>query len=462
MTVKPQPTPSWSGWLVQSLQRPVTEADRARAAHHLVDWLACAYLGRASETGQVMAQWAARQAPGPAWACGHTGLHPAESARFNGSLGSLHELDDVHREAVVHPGDTVIPAALAIAQREACSARDLLDAIVVGYEAGIRLGLLAGTAHYQHWYSTATTGAFASAVACARLLRLPTEALQQALALAGMQASGVWQCRLEPGVAKQVATGHAAQAGLVAADLAAAGATGPRAILEGEHGWLRATGVTPDPQAAQRHLQAAPDASWLLQTVSFKPWPACRHVHPAIACALQAHAKGLQPQAVRRIELATYGVAIAFADQPSPATPHEARFSLQHAVAWALCHGDFWLNASAPPAWQEPACAALRQRVEVSCGPLQEARYPGRFSARLAVHLEDGTVQVFEEDSALGDPEQPMTPGQLHAKAHRMLVDAGLPRTDAQGLIEQGLNLPAQEGLQDWWRRLQALAPPRA
>lgn len=459
---EPQPAPSWSGWLVQSLRRPIADSDRARAAWHLVDWLACAHLGRVSDTGQALARWAARQASGPAWACGHSGLHPAEAARFNGSLGSIHELDDVHREAVVHPGDTVIPAALAIAQREACTAGDLLDAIVVGYEAGIRLGLLTGTAHYLHWYSTATAGVFASAMACARLLRLSPGATQHALALAGMQAGGVWQCRLEPGVAKQVATGHSAQAGLAAADLAAAGATGPLAILEGEHGWLRATGVTPDPDAARHHLQAAAGAPWCLHAVSFKPWPACRHVHPAIACALQAHALGLPPQAVERLELQTYAVALSFADQPLPATPHEARFSLQHAVAWALCHGDFWLDASAPTAWQDPVCAALRQRVRVSCGPLQEARYPGRFSARLSVHLRDGTVHAFDEDSALGDPEQPMTPAQLRAKAHRMLVDAGWPDADAQALMAQALDLPAQGDLQAWWRRLQGLALPRA
>lgn len=449
-----------SAWLVESLRRPIGEADRARAASHLVDWLACAHLGRASDIGQTLARWSVRQAAGPAWACGHPGLHPAEAARFHGSLGSVHELDDVHREAVVHPGDTVIPAALAIAQREGCSARELLEAIVVGYEAGIRLGLLAGPVHYQHWYSTATTGAFASAMACARLLRLPAQSMQHALALAGMQASGPWQCRLEPGVAKQVATGHSAQAGLAAADLAAVGAVGPLAILEGEHGWLRATGVTPEPDAMRHHLRVTADAPWYLHAVSFKPWPACRHVHPAIACALQAQARGLRPQDVQRLVLETYAVALSFADQPAPVTAHEARFSLQHAVAWALCHGDFWLDASAPAAMHDTACADLRQRVQLVCGSLQQAHYPSRFSARLTVYLQDGSVHVFDEDSALGDPEQPMTPAQLQNKAYRMLVDAGLPDMQAQGLIAHGLDLPAREGLQDWWQRLQGLSMP--
>jgi len=452
-----QPASSWSTWLVDSLQRPITEADRARAAWHLMDWLACAHLGRTSEAGQTLARWATCQPAGPIWACGTAGLQAGDAARLNGSLGSVHELDDVHRDAVVHPGDTVIPAALAVAQREGRGADELLDALVVGYEAGIRLGLLAGTAHYQHWYSTATTGVFASAMACSRLLRLSPPRWLHAMALAGMQAGGVWQCRMEPGLAKQVATGHSAQAGLAAADLAAAGVTGPLAILEGAHGWLRATGSLPPADAAQRYLQAVPATPWRIHEVSFKPWPACRHVHPAIGCALQARAAGIQPAQVLRLELATYAVALSFADQPAPATSHEARFSLQHALAWALCHADFWLDASEPAALSDPVCAAMRTRVQVDCGATQQARYPQRFSARLVVHLQGGTTQVFEEDSAWGDPEHPMPPASLQDKARRMFASAGLPSDPAQALVTACLALPGQASLAHWWSCLRAL-----
>jgi 2-methylcitrate dehydratase PrpD len=266
---------------------------------------------------------------------------------------------------------------------------------------------------------------------------------------------------MEPGVAKQMATGHSAQAGLVAADLAAAGAAGPASILEGEHGWLQATGSLADglvdPVSAQRHLQAEPAAPWLLQSVSFKPWPACRHVHPAIGCALKAHALGLAPQQVLRLSLATYAVALTFADQPAPTTPYGARFSLQHAVAWALCYGDFWLEASAPAGWADPACAALRARVQLSCASEHEQRYPQRFSASLTVHMQDGSTHVCEEDSAWGDPEQPMSIADLQAKAHRMLVDVGVRDHDARALIAHCLALPGSGDLAPWWARLQAL-----
>ena len=431
--------------------------DRRRAALHLLDWLACAHAGQACEEAAPLRRWAALRPAGPIWACGPHSLQAEDAIRFNGSLGSLLEMDDVHREAVVHPGDTVVPAALALAQREGRGAQDLLDALVIGYEAGIRLGLLAGQAHYRHWYSTATTGAFASAMACAHLLRLPAEAWPHALALAGMQAAGVWQCRLEPGLGKQVAAGHAAQAGLAAAELAAAGVAGPLRILEGEHGWLSATGCPVDEAAARQHLVAG-DAPWRLHEVSFKPWPACRHVHPTIACALQAHAQGVQPQAVRRAEVQTYDIALRFADCPHPQTAHEARFSLQHALAWTLLRGSFTLQASHPTVGLADAqCAALRERVTLSVEPSHDRDYPTRYGASLRLELHDGLVLSLRQDHAPGDPELPLSSEAICSKARGLLQDAGWERAQAQTLVDQTLALPVGGDLNAWRAHLTAL-----
>lgn len=450
---------SWGAWLVQALQRPTAPADRERAALHLLDWLGCAHAGQASEEAQPLRRWADGCDPGPVWACGRSGLQRADAVRFHGSLGSLLEMDDVHREAVVHPGDTVIPAALALAQRLHSMADELLDALVIGYETGIRLGLLSGPAHYRHWYSTATTGTFASAMACARLLHLSPALSLNALALAGMQAAGVWQCRMAPGLAKQVATGHSAQAGLLAAELAAAGAAGPASILEGEHGWLQATGCQPHEERARQCLQPAAQAPWLLHGVSFKPWSACRHVHPVIACALQAHAQGVQAAQVAQIEVQTYAVALAFANQPAPGKPHEARFSLQHALAWAWLHGDFGLEASsASVGLADAACAALRARVTVALDEDHERAYPRRFGASVRAVLHDGTRLAWRQDHALGDPEMPLPQARVCAKAEGLLRSAGLSLAQAQGLAAHTLALPGSGSLAPWWARLQALS----
>ena len=440
---------------MSSLQRPVDERDRGRAALHLVDWLGCAFAGQATPEAAPLKRWAEQQAPGPSWACGRAGLQASDAARFHGSLGSLLELDDVHRESVVHPGDTVIPAALALAQRLGSSADALLDALVVGYEAGIRLGLLAGPAHYRHWYSTATTGTFASAMACARLLQLDPLQTVHALALAGMQAAGVWQCRMEPGLAKQVAAGHSAQSGLVAAELAAAGATGPASILEGEHGWLQATASLPSTAHARQCLVPTPGQLWLMHQVSFKPWPACRHVHPVIACALQAHAQGVDAAQVASLQVHTYQVALNFADQRVPVTAHQARFSVQHALVWGLIHGDFGLEASSAEGLRHPAVAALRERVTLSLDAEHEGAYPQRFGASLRVEFKDGRQLQFRQNHALGDPEMPLSTEAVCAKAVGLLCAAGTAVHQAQARVALTLALPGSGDLRPWLAQLQ-------
>ncbi|MEN9764458.1 MAG: hypothetical protein RL397_413 [Pseudomonadota bacterium] len=442
----------WSAWLVRSLGRPISLDDRVRAALHLLDWMGCAHLGSTSEMGRVLDQWSGMRASGTSWACGsNRGLPAAEATFWNGCLGSCHEMDDVHREAVVHPGDIVIPAALAVAQRENVEASALLDAIVVGYETAILLGLLADKGHYAHWYTTATAGVFGSAMATSRLLGLNTLQMQNALGLAGMQSSGVWQCRLEAGLAKQLATGHSAQAGLLAADLAAAGMTGPLAILEGALGWLKATSGNCDEPRARSLLQVTDDAPWRLHEVSFKPWSACRHVHPAIECALKLHAMGCAARDITQIALDTYSVALSFAHQRHPKTSHEAKFSLEHAVAWSLVHGSFGLEATAPANLNDPACSALRARVSLHVGAEQEAVYPRSFGACLRVLTKGSKAMTTEVVHVLGDPENPLSPGQLETKAIDLLLASGWARPRAEALVSVCRSLPYEKTLDSLW-----------
>jgi len=442
----------WSVWLVRSLGRPISLDDRKRAALHLLDWIGCAHLGSTGEVGHVLKQWAGMQAPGISWACGSNGgLQAAEATFWNGCLGCCHEMDDVHREAVVHPGDVVIPTVLAVAQREKVKASALLDAIVVGYETAILLGLLADKDHYALWYTTATAGVFGSAMASSRLLGLNTLQMQNALGLAGMQSSGVWQCRLEAGLAKQLAAGHSAQAGLLAADLAAAGMTGPLAILEGDLGWLKATSGNRDKTRARSLLRVNYQAPWRLHEVSFKPWSACRHVHPAIECALQLYASGCAAHEVTQISLDTYSVALSFADQLHPKTSHEARFSLQHAVAWSLVYGGFGLEATALANLNDPACSALRTRVSLNVGAEQEAAYPRSFGARLRIFTKDNKTVTSEVVHLLGDPENPLSPGQVETKAIDLLLASGWTRPRAEALVSVCRSLSHEKTLDPLW-----------
>ncbi|WP_137126073.1 MmgE/PrpD family protein [Roseomonas sp. HF4] len=421
--------------LVALLARPVAAADRARAALHVLDWIGCAAAGAAEEAGPVFRAHAATE-PGPARILLGGGATARMAALANGALGNVLEMDDVHREAILHAGPVVVPAALALAAAHDAPGEALLDAVLRGYEAEIRLGRALGPAHYARFHPSATCGPFGAAAACASLLGLDAARMADALGNAASVAGGLWRCRHEPGLTKQWHTAHAAAAGLEAALLAAQGMTGPRAILEGAQGLFE--GFSPDARPG-RVLDGA-DAPWLIHETSFKPWPACRHAHPAIDAALLLR-DGLAGQMPERVEVAAYADAITFCDRAEPRSTIEAKFSLQHAVAVALLDGPPPLAAFAPQGIARADIAALRARISVRADAALSAAYPAHFGAGVAILLPDGQRLEARVADALGDPENPLAPEAVIGKARALMAHAGVAPARSEAAIAAALAL---------------------
>ncbi|HSJ78833.1 MAG TPA: MmgE/PrpD family protein [Erythrobacter sp.] len=401
--------------LGRRLARPVTKGERQRARLHLLDWLACVAGARTSEAGALGASIA---------------LNGWERATY---LGNVLEMDDVHRTALLHPGPVVWPAALSMASA-AMEAR--LDAAVRGYEAMIAIGAACDAHHYSRWHPTASMGGFGAAAAFGSLIGFGPVGYAHALANAGSVAGGLWHMRHAPGVlTKQWHIHHAMRTGRDSALHVHYGATGPLGLLEGPQGLFAA--MTRAPGAL-----AGDDFGWLIHDVSFKPFAACRHAHPAIDAALELCAAG-RLRAPFVVE--TYADALTFCDRPDPATELEAKFSLQHAVA-VVADGrkaepeDFTLEAIA-------ALAPLRARVTVAEDPAFTARYPAHFGAR---------VNGLELVDTLGDPERPVSEDHIIAKLHCLARWGGLSATAAERAVR--LALEGQDGaeidalLEEWIR----------
>jgi len=344
-----------------------------------------------------------------------------------GGLGNILEMDDVDKRALLHPGPTIIPAALAIADAEAAGFVDLLTAIVRGYEATIRLGRAVGAAHYAMWHTTGTCGAIGAAAACASLLHLDRTQTAHALALAVSQAAGLWHTRHDAeSMGKQLHTAAAARDGVVSARLSQSGLKGPLGILEGEQGFFAAMCQDGDP----RTVTIERNASWAIHEVSFKPWPACRHAHAVIDAALELRNQIDLPSA-DPIRVTTYEDALKFCDRAEPATIIEAKFSLQHSVAVALLRGQPQLKDFQPDAIADPEMTALRRRVSVEVGPDYQARYPARFGAEVTA----GGKRAMVPD-ALGDPESPMTDAQIRQKAVTLMQAGGMSDAASAALCD--------------------------
>jgi 2-methylcitrate dehydratase PrpD len=423
--------------LITLLQRPVGAADRARAALHFVDWIGCAAAGATTPPGLALQRFLPELAAGPCRTVAGRALSVRDAVLIDGSVGNVLEMDDFHRAAIVHPGPVVVPVAWALGQHLNATAGQVFDAIVRGFEAMIRIGRCVGPAHYRYFHNTATCGVFGAAAAAASLLGLDARQLADALGNAGTQASGLWQCRLEDTMSKQLHNGRAAQSGLLAAQLAPYGFTGAHQILEGPLGFFKA--MCPDGQPER--LLESPDSGWLIHETSFKPWPACRHTHPTIDCALALRERIGDPADIRAIEVRGYRDAIQVCDRRDPVTPVQAKFSLQHASAVVLSRGRPSLADFDLPQADTPELASLRAKVRLIEDPVLTQAYPARFGAAMRVELEDGGIIEHRFADALGDPERPLERDAIIEKAHTLLVHAGHSASAAQLMILAGLDV---------------------
>lgn len=413
-------TPGLTHGLVQLMHRPISDADRSRAALHVLDWIGCAAAGTETPPGRAMLAYARTMPPGSCRTFGGLVLSARDAVLVNGSFGNVLEMDDVYRTALVHPGPVVVPTALAVA--EACHSppEQLLNAVICGFEAMIRVGCSVGAAHYRQFHNTATCGVFGSAVAAGLLLGLDDRQMVDALGNAGTQAAGLWQCRVEDTMSKQLHNGRAAQSGLIAAELAAHGFSGARFILEGPLGFY--AGLCPD--GAPQRLLTGSDAPWLVHGTSLKPWPACRHTHPAIDAVLELRQR-VSADAVQRIIVETYRDAITVCDNPNPGTSVETKFSLQHASAVVLARGKPRLEDFDMEGMRDPVVATLRSKVDLCEDTSFTSAYPTHFGARVSVQCTNGRRITAEAADALGDPENPLSRSAICAKARMLLASAG-------------------------------------
>ena len=404
--------------------KEVTPDDLDRAGLLVLDTLSCALGSLRTEPARML------EAVAPP-ATSDT----ARRAFYLGGICHILEMDDLHRFSVTHPGCVVIPAAWAMAEERNLGGRAFLKAVLAGYEACCRIGMAVGKAHYRVWHNTSTCGPFGSALAAAELIGLNEDETVWALGNAGTQSCGLWQFLESGAMSKHLHTARAAESGVLAARLAEHGFTGPDRILEGDKGFF--AGLCPDP--VPEAVLAAPEAPWELTRTSIKPWPCCRHTHPAIDAALELH-RVLSGAAIGKVTVGVYKAALDLCDRPLPHDPYSAKFSLQHCVAMALADGA--VVQSSFDAEARGRIAAGRAGVELVLSPELDAAYPKAWGAEVTVEAADGRTFTAVRREAKGDPENPVTAEELTTKARGLLGSGGMGEAEAQRLIETVLGLP--------------------
>ncbi|ABD05416.1 MmgE/PrpD [Rhodopseudomonas palustris HaA2] len=328
---------------------------------------------------------------------------PAVAALLNGALGHSLDFDDTHADSSLHPSAPVVPAAFAVGELVGASGRDVLTAIVAGYEVCCRLGnALDPTSHYARgFHPTATAGTYGAAAAAAKLFGLSAAQIVSAFGVSGSQAAGSLQFLVNGAWNKRYQVGAAAMNGVIAATLAKNGFIGATESVEGIHGLL--VGYTDTPH----HDKAVADLGRVYETmkIGVKPYPSCRYTHAAIdALIAMRREHNLTPEQVKKVEIGLHRNGITLtgdaATKRHPSSIVGGQFSMFFTGALALEQGSFgWDDYTR---LGDPAIDALADKFDV----VQDSRLEGKthpFGARVSITTDDGVHERIYADPS-GEP----------------------------------------------------------
>ena len=341
------------------------------------------------------------------------------AAMVNAAASHFAEQDDVHNGSVFHAATIVFPVALAVAQAEKKSGKELLTAAVAGYEAGIRIGEFLGRSHYKIFHTTGTAGTLAAAVTAGRLLDLTPGQMLDALGSAGTQAAGLWEFLRDAADSKQLHTAHASASGLASAYLARSGFKGARHILTGAQGL--AAGMSTDANPAR--LTDRLGERWTVAETSFKFHASCRHTHPAADALLKLMTlNSLKADDILQVTAQVHQGAIdVLGPVVAPETPHQSKFSMGTVLGLIAVYGRAGVQDFAT-SFNAPEIIAFREKVSMTLDPEVDTAYPARWIGKVTVKTIDGRTLHERVDEPKGDPGNTLTRPELEDKAIRLAL----------------------------------------
>ena len=396
---------------------------RETTRRYLLDWLGSAAAGGEMRPPTLVRELVGQlggHAQATVLATGERTSAPL-AAFANAAASHVLEMDDLDPGSIYHPAASTVAAALAVAEQLGADGEQLLDAIAVGYEVGIRVGEALGPSHYQFWHTTGTAGTFGAAAAAARLHCLSPEQTLSALGSAGTMTAGLWEFLVDGAMSKQLHPAKAAHDGIIAVLLGREGFTAAARILEGEKGLLQAMSREPAPERLTRGLSAEM-TDWKVSGVSFKVHAACRHTHSAVDAALRMReAHSLDLRSIERVEVLIYSQALQLLAGVEPTAPYAAKFSLPFCVAVALVYGDLGPGRFSESTIHEEVTLDLASRVSFTTDPELDSVYPERWPSIVTIVLTNGERITERVDYPVGDIRAGVENEQLVEKFAQMV-----------------------------------------
>ena len=393
-----------------------TKAFRETAEKLLIDVAGLCVAARKTDyVGAALAAW---ESEGRCSAIGHArALDSAGAAFVNGTAAHGEDFDDTFEGGPVHAGAVIVPAVLAIAEREKISGNDALSGIAVGAELMCRASLVAPKCiHKAGFHPTAVLGTIAAAAGVAAALNFKKNDFVNALGIAGSMASGIIEYLAEGAWTKRLHPGWAAQSGLRAADLARAGFVGPRTVLEGTHGFYRAFAHTAEGDWTK--LLDGFGERWLAASIAFKPYACGTMTQPYVDCARRL-AKRIRIEDIGEIvceaaEGTVHRLWEPLADKQRPPNAYAAKFSQPYCIAAGFVLGHAGLDAFTEERVRDERLRTLAAKVRYEIDP--DNPYPDQFTGHIRVRLTNGTVLEERQAHLRGGAQEPLTRADIEEK----------------------------------------------
>ncbi len=394
---------------------PALAIERAKKA--AVDTVGVTLAGVNEPVGRIVADFARKMGGAPEASIIGLGERAAAplAALVNGAIGHALDFDDSSYLLSGHPSVVVLPAVLAQGEKQGASGREVLEAFIIGYEISTKLGLGMNPEHYgAGWHSTCTLGTLGAAAAAAHLRGFDVETTRHALGIAASHASGV---HANFGtMTKPLHAGLAPEAGLRAAELAAAGLTANTSILEAPRGFLQvyAGGGAPDADGITQSLGRP--YSLADPGMNMKPYPCCLSTHPAVDALYDlVEEAGITAADVARIEVSLLEISTQVLRYHAPQTGLEGKFSIEYCLARMLLDRDLRLETFTDEAVREPLLQDWMKKIHVTADDM--GWRPGeRRPSEVRVCLNDGRVLKKRTDVSRGCALWPMEDTKIRSK----------------------------------------------
>lgn len=394
----------------------------------LLDNIGCGLYGAQQRWGQIVNDLVlAERSHGNATLYGSTTpVAPIHAALANGTSTHGFELDDIILGALAHPGAVVVPAALAAAEQTGASGRQLVLGLVAGYEMMARLGRALGADHNNRgFHTTGIAGPVAATVAAGIVKGFDAPRLLSAIGIACSSAAGIKAfTQGTGGMVKRMHAGRAAEAGVLACELAERGFTGPLEGIDGRFGLLEVIGgADTHPELLDQDLGTL----FAITRVWVKVYPCCGLIH-STAHALEAlkQEHRLLPEQVRQIRVRTSRRAVVQNGEPEPREPMAAQYSIPYCAGVALAKNPRDPAAYAEDNLWDPVVRTLAACTDLAVDDELDRLYPAHFGARVEVGLVDGRTVRMSVLDPHGTPADACTAAEAEAKFRRL---AGAAKT---------------------------------